>query len=160
MSVNKVILIGHTGSDPEIQTFDGGQTLAKVSLATNEYYRTKNNEKQQRTVWHRLVFWGKMAEVIQRYCKKGNQLYIEGRIDNRTYEDKEGKTQYISQVVVTSFQFLSSARNRDNTTQAPNQAPEAQANQPEFTRHKGYIVIEDDGSAEFLKSIAENNPSN
>src|SRR5680860_498100 len=98
MSVNKVILIGNVGKDPEIRHLDTGVAVANFSLATSESYNAKNGEKVTTTEWHNIVLWRGLAEVAEKYVKKGNQLYIEGRIRSRTYDDKDGIKRYITEI--------------------------------------------------------------
>jgi len=109
MSVNKAILIGNLGSDPELKYTPGGQAVANFSLATNERWTGKDGQKNERTTWHNIVAWGKQAELAKEYLRKGRQVYIEGRIDNRSYDKKDGSGKgYISEVVVQTIQFLGS----------------------------------------------------
>ncbi len=108
MSVNKAILIGHLGKDPELRYTQSGKAVASFTLATNERWTTQDGQKQESTTWHNIVAWGKQAEVIKEYLSKGRQIYIEGRIANRSYDDKEGNKRYVSEVVVQNFQFLGS----------------------------------------------------
>ena len=106
MGVNKAILIGRLGKDPELKYTPSGKAVASFSLATNERWTGQDGQKNESTTWHNIVAWGKQAEIMKEYLAKGKQVYIEGRIDNRSYEDKEGNKKYISEVVVTNFQFL------------------------------------------------------
>jgi len=123
MSVNKVILIGRLGRDPELTYTPGGQALAKFSLATDRYWKDRDGQKQQDTTWHNIVAWGKQAETMKEYLTKGREVYIEGRIDNRSYEDKEGVKKYFSEVVVENFRFIGG---RGDQSDAPaGEAPEA-----------------------------------
>jgi single-strand DNA-binding protein len=108
MSVNKAILIGRLGKDPELKYTSSGKAMASFSLATSERWNDKDGNKQDKTTWHNIVAWGKQAEVMKEYLFKGKEIYIEGRIDNRSYEDKENVKKYISEVVVQSFQFVGS----------------------------------------------------
>lgn len=105
MSVNKAILIGRLGKDPELKYTDSGKAVCRFSLATTEKWTT-DGQKQEKTTWHNIVAWGKQAEVIKEFLVKGREVYIEGRIDNRTYEKKDGGEGYISEVIVSSFQFI------------------------------------------------------
>jgi single-strand DNA-binding protein len=105
--VNKVILIGNLGKDPEVRFTPGGQAVANFSLATNESW-VKDGQKQERTEWHRIVVWGKVAELCGEYLKKGRQAYIEGRLQTREWTDKENKKQYTTEVVAQTVQFLGS----------------------------------------------------
>ena len=97
---NKVQLIGNLGNDPEIITLDSGKKLAKFSLATNEYYKDADRQKQTKTEWHNLVAWNKTAELIENYVTKGKEIAIEGKLTNRTWDDKEGNKRYTTEVVV------------------------------------------------------------
>jgi single-strand DNA-binding protein len=106
MSVNKVILIGRLGRDPETRFTSSGQAVANFSIATDESYKDRNGERQKRTEWHRLVVWGKQAEVVQKFLKKGSQAYFEGRLQTREWQDKEGQKKTTTEVVVTDFRFL------------------------------------------------------
>lgn len=108
MSVNKAILIGRLGKDPELRYTQSGKAVASFSLATSERWTGQDGQKQESTTWHNIVVWGRQAEVIKEYMKKGSQIYIEGRISNRSYDDKEGNKKYISEVVVQNFTFLDS----------------------------------------------------
>ncbi len=108
MSVNKVILIGRLGKDPELRYTPGGKPVASFSLATSDRWTGPDGEKKESTVWHNIVAWGKTAEVMKEYLRKGREVYIEGRIDNRSWDDKEGNKRYTSEVVVQNFQFIGS----------------------------------------------------
>ena len=105
-SLNKAMLIGRLGQDPEIRYTQSGNAVANLNIATNDYWTDKNGEKQERTEWHSLVLWGKLADLAQTYLKKGSQLYVEGRIQTRDWENDQGQKQYKTEVVVTTMQFL------------------------------------------------------
>ena len=104
--VNKVILIGNLGVDPEIRFTPGGQAVANFRVATNESWTDKNGQKQDRTEWHRIVAWGKLAELCGEYLKKGRQAYMEGRLKTREWTDKEGKKNYTTEIIASTVQFL------------------------------------------------------
>lgn len=107
MSVNKVILVGHVGHDPEIRYLEGGVAVANFSLATSETFTSnKTGEKITQTEWHNVVLWRKLAEVAENHLKKGMQVYVEGRIKTRFYEDKDGVRKYITEIYGDSMQFL------------------------------------------------------
>ncbi|MDD5057488.1 MAG: single-stranded DNA-binding protein [Sideroxydans sp.] len=108
MTVNKAILIGRLGKDPETRYMTNGEAVTNVSLATSENYKDKNGEKQERTEWHNLVMYRRLAEIAGEYLKKGSLIYVEGRIQNRKYQDKEGKDRYISEIVVNEMKMLGS----------------------------------------------------
>src|SRR5215468_6979060 len=104
--VNKVILIGNLGADPELRYTPSGQAVCDLRLATNESWTDKNGQKQERTEWHRVVMWGKPAEICKQYLTKGQKLYIEGRLQTRSWDDKEGNKRYSTEIVATDFMFL------------------------------------------------------
>ncbi len=126
MSVNKVILIGRLGKDPELKYTPGGRAVCNFSLATDRRWSSQDGQKNQATTWHNIVAWGKQAEVMKEYLQKGREVYIEGRIDNRSYDDKDGNKRYISEVVVERFQFVGS---RADTEAPPADVP-AEASTP------------------------------
>jgi single-strand DNA-binding protein len=97
---NKVQLIGNLGNDPEIITLESGKKLAKFSLATNEYYKDADGQKQTKTEWHNLIAWNKTAEIIEKYVSKGKEIAIEGKLTNRSWDDKEGNKRYTTEVIV------------------------------------------------------------
>jgi len=106
MSVNKVILVGRLGRDPETRYTSGGQAVANFSVATDESYRDRNGERQKRTEWHKIVVWGKQAEIAQQYLKKGSLVFIEGRIQSREWQDKEGQKRTSFEIVANNFRML------------------------------------------------------
>lgn len=116
-SLNKVMLIGNLGKDPEIHYSIDGTTVASLNLATTDSWKNKNGEKQDRTEWHRCVFFGRLAEVVGEYVKKGGSIYVEGRLQTRKWQDKDGQDRYTTEIVCESMQMLGSARgpggNRD-----------------------------------------------
>jgi single-strand DNA-binding protein len=106
-SVNKVILIGHLGKDPEVRYTPNGQAVANFSVATNDSWTDKAGQKQDRTEWHRVVVWSKLAELCAEYLSKGRQVYLEGRLQTREWTNKEGVKQYTTEVVANQVVFLS-----------------------------------------------------
>ncbi len=107
MSVNKVILVGRLGKDPETRYMTSGEAVTNATLATSENWKDKNGEKQERTEWHNLVFYRRLAEVAGEYLKKGSQVYIEGKIQTRKWQDKEtGKDRYTTEIIVNEMQML------------------------------------------------------
>jgi single-strand DNA-binding protein len=104
--INKVIIIGRMGADPEVKTVSGGNTVARLSVATSETWKDREGQKQERTEWHRVVVWGKLAELCGKYLAKGRQVYVEGRLQTRSWEDQQGQKKYTTEVVATTVQFL------------------------------------------------------
>lgn len=104
--VNKVILVGNLGSDPQVRYTPGGQAVANFNIATSERFNNKAGEKEERTEWHRIVAWGKLAEICQQYLKKGKQVYIEGRLQTRQWEDQQGQKRQTTEIVAQNMQML------------------------------------------------------
>lgn len=113
--VNKVILVGRLGADPEVKTVAGGNTVARLSIATSENWTDREGQKQERTEWHRIVVWGKLAELCGKYLSKGRQAYVEGRLQTRSWEDPQGQKKYTTEVVATTVQFLGSTSQTSNS---------------------------------------------
>lgn len=113
--VNKVILIGNLGKDPEIRYTTGGQAVANFTIATTDSYTNKDGERQENTEWHRIVAWGRLAEICGEYLTKGRMVYIEGQLRTRSWEDKEGNTRWTTEVVARSMEMLSSAGSRSES---------------------------------------------
>jgi len=146
MSVNKVILVGNVGKDPEIRHLDTGVAVANFTLATSESYVAKNGEKVTTTEWHNIVLWRGLAEVAEKYVTKGRQLYIEGRIRTRNYDDKDGNKRYITEIYGDVMQMLGSksddnkaganqfAQNQNNPNSIP---PVSMVNEPEMDEPGG-----------------------
>jgi single-strand DNA-binding protein len=106
MAINKAILVGNLGKDPELRYTASGQAVATFSLATTEKFKNKGGEQQERTEWHNIVAWGPLAEICGKYLVKGKQIYCEGRIQSRTYDDREGNKRYITEIVISDMQML------------------------------------------------------
>ncbi len=105
--INKVILVGHLGRDPEVRYAPSGQAIANVTIATSEQWKDKNTgEKQERTEWHRVVFFSRLAEIVGEYLKKGAQVYVEGRLQTRKWQDKDGNDRYTTEIVANDMQML------------------------------------------------------
>lgn len=113
--VNKVILIGNVGKDPEVKHLESGVTLAKFSLATTEVYK-KDNEKRSATEWHNIVAFRNLGDIVKNYVKKGDALYIEGKIQTRSWEDKDGNRKYITEIVGNNIQMLGGGKSEESTT--------------------------------------------
>ncbi|TVR74577.1 MAG: single-stranded DNA-binding protein [Marinilabiliales bacterium] len=104
--VNKVVLVGNAGQDPEVRHLESGVAVANFNLATNETYKDKNGEKVTQTEWHRIVLWRGLAEVAEKYVKKGELLYIEGRLRTRSWDDKDGNKKYTTEVFADAMKML------------------------------------------------------
>ncbi len=106
--LNKVMLIGHLGSDPELRYTEGNVPVVTFNVATNESYKDQNGNLVDRTEWHRVVAWRKLAELFGEYLKKGSKVYLEGKLQTRTWDDKDGNKRYTTEIVVSDFTFLDS----------------------------------------------------
>ncbi|PIR73871.1 MAG: single-stranded DNA-binding protein [Candidatus Moranbacteria bacterium CG10_big_fil_rev_8_21_14_0_10_35_21] len=130
MNVNKVILVGRLTRDPEIRNTSSGQTVASVSLATNRFWKDKNGQKQDKTEYHNVVLWGRLAEIVGQYLTKGQEAYFEGRMETRKYTGKDGIEKRYTEVVAENMQLGSRAQNsapRAFTPSTPNQQPKQAA---------------------------------
>mgnify|MGYP001578826999 FL=1 len=108
MGVNKVILVGNLGANPEMRYTQGGQAVANLRLATTERWTDKNGQKQEATEWHRVVVWGKQAEIMGQYLTKGRQIYLEGKIRTRQWQDQQGQKRFTTEIVAQNIQMLGS----------------------------------------------------
>ena len=135
--VNKVILIGRLGGDPELRSTPGGTSVASFTLATNETWTDKDGTKQERTEWHRIVVWSRLAEICGQYLRKGSQVYIEGRLQTRSWEDKQGNQRKTTEIVARDMQMLG-ARSEGNGARS-----EAGAGTPEFAAETVKIADDD-----------------
>lgn len=123
-SVNKVILVGNLGKDPEVRYLEGGTAVANFSMATTEAYKDKNGNKVESTEWHNIVMWRGLAEIAEKYLKKGMQVYIEGKLRSRSWEDKEKIKRYTTEIVADNMQILGRKENKTNPESTSNIAPE------------------------------------
>lgn len=125
--INSATIVGRLGQDPEIKVLESGQTLTKFSVATSEKYKKKDGTETETTTWHNIVTWGKLAEICGTYLKKGKQVYLNGKIQNRQYE-KDGETRYASEIVAEKVEFLGDAGRGDQAnTSAAGQADDKKA---------------------------------
>lgn len=137
MSVNKVILVGRLGKDPETRYTPSGQGVCNFSLATDETFKDRNGERQKRTEWHRIVLWGKLAEISQQYLKKGMLVYIEGRIQSRTWDDKTtGQKRYATDIVANVMRMLTSRAESGGMSHSAAAAASGSAD-PDFNQSGG-----------------------
>lgn len=124
-SVNKVILIGNLGADPELRYTPGGRAVANFRMATSRSWNTKDGEKKEETEWHRIVAWDKLAEIIGEYLKKGSPVYVEGRLQTRSWEDQSGVKRYSTEIVAHEMKMLGQRQDTASETReaAPNVSP-------------------------------------
>lgn len=133
--VNKVILVGNCGADPELRYTPAGTAVTTVNIATSEKYTDRDGNKQERTEWHRLVFWRQLAEICGKYLHKGKQIYVEGKLQTRKWQDQSGIDRYTTEIIVDKMQMLGRASDgfgNQGSAPAPDQAQPQQDKQPEF----------------------------
>ena len=118
-TVNKVILIGRLGADPEVRYMSSGSANVNFNIATNYIYKDSDGEKHEKVEWHRIVAWGKLAEVMGEWLKKGSRVYIEGRLQTRSYEDSQGVKKWITEVVAGSLEMLGKKEQSETPEEAP-----------------------------------------
>ena len=128
--VNKVILVGNLGRDPEVRYIKDGTAVANLRLATSETWNDQNGQKQERTEWHRVVAWGKLAEIAKEYMSKGRQIYVEGKLQTRSWDDRDGNKRYTTEVKADQIIMLGSrgdsAGSRDTAAPPPEQGEQAE----------------------------------
>lgn len=110
--VNKVIIVGRLGADPELKSVSSGNNVCRLSIATSESWTDRNGQKQERTEWHRVVVWSKLADLCGKYLSKGRQVYLEGRLQTRSWEDQQGQKRYTTEIVANTVQFLGGGEQR------------------------------------------------
>ncbi len=120
--INKVILLGNLGKDPEVRYLEGGTAVANFTLATSENYKDKTTgEKRTITEWHNVVVWRGLAEIAEKYLKKGNQVYVEGKLKTRQWQDKDGNNRYTTEIVAENMQMLGKKDDNNTNESSPNQ---------------------------------------
>ncbi len=138
--VNKVILIGNLGKDPEVRNLESGAKVANFPIATTEFFKGKDGQRQESTEWHNIVLWNQMAELAEKYLKKGNSVYIEGRIKTRSYEDKDGVKKYVTEIMGNQMTFLGGPRSDSGGSQDSGSAA---------SQDPGVVEDPDDGDLPF-----------
>jgi single-strand DNA-binding protein len=130
--VNKVIIVGRLGADPEMKSVGSGQNVARLSIATSESWTGKDGQKQERTEWHRVVVWGRQAENCAKHLSKGRQVYVEGRLQTRSWEDQQGQKRYATEIVANNVQFLGSGSERTAQSHAGEEQVQEFGPEPQF----------------------------
>ncbi len=128
--VNRVILIGNLGRDPEIRRLDNGASVANFSVATHENYKDRNGEWQENTEWHNIVAWRALADRAENSLKKGSLVYVEGKLTHRSYQDKDGNTRYITEVVASYFRLIPQSRDQQGPMGGPRASSETDSHTP------------------------------
>lgn len=141
--INKVILVGHLGQDPEIKYMPSGGSVANVSIATSDQWKDKESgEMKERTEWHRVVFFNRLAEIVGEYLRKGSQVYVEGRLQTRKWQDQNGNDRYTTEIVASEMQMLGGRG--DNNQQSPQQSQAPAQNQQAAMPSGGAADFDDD----------------
>ena len=144
MSVNKTILVGRLGKDPETRYMTNGEAVTNATLATSETWKDKAGEKQEKTEWHNLTFYRKLAEIAGEYLKKGSLIYVEGKIQTRKWQDKEGKDRYTTEIIVNEMKMLGSKRDGDQGENKEPAAHPAPADRPAPAAKGAFDAFDDD----------------
>ena len=151
-SVNKVILIGNLGKDPDIRYMPGGDAVANITLATSETWKDKTGAKQEKTEWHRVTFYRKLAEIVGEYLKKGSSVYVEGRLETRKWTDKTGTDRYTTEIIANEMRMLGSksggsssseGENKNNETSSPKDSS-VNNNNATANHNSGFGDMDDD----------------
>ena len=127
--VNKIILIGNVGKTPDVHHLEDGTAVARFSLATSETWKDKSGEKKQETQWHAITAWRQLAELAEKYITKGMQIYLEGKVTYRTYDDKDGNKRYTTEIIAQEIRFLGSKPKEDHHDTKPDESPETGGDQ-------------------------------
>ena len=144
-SVNKVILIGNLGRDPETRYMSNGDAVTNIALATTEVWKDKNGEKQEKTEWHRVTFYRKLAEIAGEYLKKGRSVYVEGRLETRKWTDKNGVERYTTEIIATDMKMLGSRSGSDSFDSSDRDEHESSSTRSSPQRsNTGFDDMEDD----------------
>jgi len=142
-SVNKVILIGNLGKDPETRYMSSGDAVTNISLATTEVWKDRNGEKQEKTEWHRVTFYRKLAEIAGEYLKKGRSVYVEGKLETRKWTDKNGMERYTTEIIATDMKMLGSRSGSDNFDSSDKNTADQPSGQSS-SNNNGFDDMEDD----------------
>lgn len=143
MSINKVMLIGRLGQDPELKYTPSGAAVCNFSLATTESWADKNGQKQERTEWHRVVVWGKLAELCNQYLAKGRQAFIEGSLQTRSWDAKDGTKRYTTEINAKSVQFLGGASAGEGRTTSNDRSMDQSRPEGDFSMNQEYDISTD-----------------
>ncbi len=144
-SVNKVILIGNLGKDPEVRYLEGGTAVANFPLATSETYKNRNGEMTTSTEWHNIVVWRRLAEITEKYLKKGNKVYIEGKLRTRSWQDQDGNTRYTTEIVADNLTMLGGKADGEQNPSNTKQQGDSSVQEP----NSDFIANDDDDDLPF-----------
>lgn len=150
--VNKVILVGNLGIDPEVRTLENGTKLARIRIATSESYTAKDGQRIEQTEWHNVVLWRQLADVAERFLTKGKQVYIEGKLQTRQWKDRDGNDRYTTEVVADTLQLLGRAPSGNSSSQPDShqgQSQQSQSQQSQSTTQTAAAQPQDDEDLPF-----------
>ncbi len=156
--VNKAILIGHLGRDPEVRYLDGNNVVANFTLATTESYVNREGNRVDNTEWHNIVVWRKLAEIAEKYLKKGSLVYLEGKITTRSWEDKEGNKRYTTEIVASNFQMLDKKSDGGDTSNYNSGTPSTATTNKDEDTNSVPLEIENTGNVNVEESIDDDLP--
>lgn len=143
--VNKVIIVGRLGKDPEVRYTTNGQAVANFTVATSENWTDKTSgQKQEKTEWHRIVVWGRLAELCRDYLKKGRQVYVDGRLQTRSWDDRDGTKKYTTEIIATTIQFLGSSPDKTENTHDGVDFVQPESSVPNFDAGMGTPINDDE----------------
>ncbi len=151
--INKVILVGHLGKDPEVRHLDGGVTLASFPLATSETYN-KDGKKIEQTEWHNIVMWRGLADIASKYLQKGKLVYIEGKLRTRSFEDKEGHKKYTTEIIAENFTILG----RKSDFEGHNENSHQKSDEENGAGHGNHVIAKEDQPMNYDKGIDDDLP--
>lgn len=144
--INKVILVGNVGNDPEVKRLDSGTPVAKIRVATTEYYRNRNGERMETTEWHSVTLWRALAEIAEKYVHKGSKVYIEGKLRSREFEDREGHRRRVTEIEADNL-IIFDKRNGGRSGSGPSQEYDAFRDEASFAGHEDIHPADDYGPA-------------
>jgi single-strand DNA-binding protein len=147
-SVNKVIIIGNLGKDPETRYMPNGDAVTNITVATTETWKDKSGEKQEKTEWHRITFYRKLAEIVSQYVKKGHPIYVEGRLETRKWTDKQGMDKYTTEIIANEMQMLGGKgggdRSKDSEPDSSGKSSRSESREPTVKTGTGFDDMDDD----------------
>lgn len=156
--VNKVILIGRLGADPDMRTTQAGQTVCTLSLATSESW-VKDGKKEEKTEWHRVILWSRQAEVAAKYLKKGRMVYIEGKLQTRSWDDKQGQKRYTTEIVASNMQFIEGQGQSSNSVGDMSDAvPPPEENETYSSKNAGFYASANSANAATARTLDDDIP--
>ena len=147
--VNKVILIGNLGADPEIRTLENGTKVARIRIATSESYTNKEGMRVENTEWHSITLWRQLADITEKYLSKGKQVYVEGKLQTRSWKDKEGNDRYTTEIVADKMQMLGRASGQSENSESGNSTQQFSSSQQKQETNAGTQLVDEEDDLPF-----------